>query len=484
MWRRPRPSAVQSGIVAIASLAFAFSLGCGPQLPPIVTKSKWVNYHHTAAEPPCADVLNRIDTFVDSFTQYFAIELPPGFRIDYFKFPGSQQAEVLSICLAESCTKVPARAIYTTNWANWHELTHAVMSVVGTPPGLFAEGLAQLFDCGPARWQGTVIDRTEMVENELQSDVPTWATMGFVRYLMDLYGKAAFKTFAASTPRNAATATILARFQSAFGDSLADVAAAWRISNTQREGGVCVFLADVCDQASASTLADGAQLPIQDKMDCLENAQVFDVEADLNATLSLSSDSSVASATISPCDDIQDVGRTIGYPAAFADSRSVAVPPSQYLNKRIELWTSIKSGKYSIVYGPLEEDQIAPPVGTLQLKLQVASTPISIQDDCASAPAVEIPDDLASVVYATSDPGAEARYALFSFASATVVENYLPSSFVGICSPGCPQSTDLFEGLLCPPVPAGGTTAKEEAIFYFVRDPTGVYSAKLAFQKQ
>src|SRR5439155_9172215 len=146
-----------------------------------------------------------------------------------------------------------------------HELVLEVFNTVGDPPMAFAEGIAEVYGCGDARWVGASIDRTRDLKPLLESS--TWEKLAafsdyvlagaFTRFLIDVWGKDRYVALYRNLTYGDSLADIDKKFVASFGTSLDAALAAWRATGEQRQGAICRFLIDACADSPLDTSNGG-----------------------------------------------------------------------------------------------------------------------------------------------------------------------------------------------------------------------------------
>ena len=182
-----------------------------------------------------------------------ALQLAPSPPLDYNKYRDRAHLKALTGRDTNGFAE-PGTTRFHTIWpTDNHEGVHTLVVLqIGHPPALFNEGVAVAHQTDPARgvlvprWNGTdlhTLAKTYDASGQLPAlsallrstsffDFDTNITYpcagSFVRYLIDTHGLAAFKTYLRSATFDDAPATTEARFQSAYGFSLASAWDAWR----------------------------------------------------------------------------------------------------------------------------------------------------------------------------------------------------------------------------------------------------------------
>ena len=181
------------------------------------------------------------------------LELQPTVRLDYFKYRNRAHLKAVTGRTTNGFAE-PGTTRFHTIWpTDNHEGVHTlVILYLGHPPALFNEGVAVAHQTDPGagiltpRWNGQdlhvlarqldVAGRLPAISALLQStdffrydtEITYPMAGSFVRYLLDTYGLAPFKAFLRGAVFDAERSVTEARFQAAYGRSVAAAWAEWR----------------------------------------------------------------------------------------------------------------------------------------------------------------------------------------------------------------------------------------------------------------
>lgn len=248
-------------VTAFAGLLFASCADAGPQLAHVFSSEHFEYYIEEGIEPPCPEVLEWLERFYESFSQYLGVELPEGERFVYIK--GSTSFVQRECNGADRCHG--RGTVYSIYNIDRHELVHAHNWLLGWAPSLFNEGLAEVLGCFQVyleqelRWTPDDLrlvmtsDAYRMTRHE-EPLTTQLKSMSFVRYLLDHFGKEAFVAFYRSFPsvqdHYATEEVIEERFLAAFGEPFDVVAEAWYVSPHREMDELCLYFPE-CEQFDA-----------------------------------------------------------------------------------------------------------------------------------------------------------------------------------------------------------------------------------------
>jgi hypothetical protein len=512
------------GTILLAFHAVLAAACGGLALPDQTVETKWAHYHYWSDEVPCPEALERLDGFVDLLQAEFGRTLSSKFRFDYYKLRRSEenilQNDLCHSLAAAACTG--GTTTYATDWVQLHELVLEVAGTIGEPPTAFEEGLAEVYGCGAARWVGAPIDRSIDLEGVLptsdwdaQVTFPAYLAAGaFTRYLLDTFGTVPYFDLYRALGNGDGIGDIDRAFQRILGVSLDTALSQWRASPAQSEGQICHFLIDACSSApllGASNPGDTASLSAP--VSCLGNDAVVDVASNTDGVVGFTADQPSRMLTVRPCDfpsdspfvnfDWVDSANDWSLPEApppgcdtYADS--YGIPESEYVGKRLELWTSFRPGRYILQYGNVFPQDPGGGNATVDVTFAPSFVVVDTPSDCpisacGSAAAVTVPDGLWSIDI-TVGAGSPSNGGLTGFLKLNlpsprlIVEYtgpfYGSTAFTQFCSAGCPTfepgapvCSDFSQA---PGTPASGTvtfwldwdTTHGEYVRLLLRPPT------------
>ena len=184
-----------------------------------------------------------------------ALELQPSPLLEYHKYRDRAHLKALTGKETNGFAE-PRTTKFHTIWpTDNHEGVHTlVLLQIGHPPALFNEGVAVAHHMDPARsvftarWNGTdvhALARQFDAAGQLPALTAILGSTGFfsfdpnvtypcagsfVRYLLDTYGLAKFKTYVRSATFDDSPGTTTSRFLSAYGRTVESVWDEWRIA--------------------------------------------------------------------------------------------------------------------------------------------------------------------------------------------------------------------------------------------------------------
>jgi hypothetical protein len=246
---------VNAPLAAAALLSFGLSAGCRDTTGADASLSETVTTEHYVFHRADGDAVNT--TWQESYYDWLvsALALQPTGRLDYYKYRDRAHLRAVTGRITNGFAE-PGTTRFHTIWPiDNHEGVHTlVILYMGHPPALFNEGVAVAHQTDPQagtfspRWNGQDL-HTLAHQFDQSGQLPSLASLvrstdffshdpnltypvagSFVRYLLDTYGLAAFKTFLAGATFEDAPTVTEARFQAAYNRSLATAWMNWRSS--------------------------------------------------------------------------------------------------------------------------------------------------------------------------------------------------------------------------------------------------------------
>ena len=228
---------------ALLSLA-----GCGdePVFTTLFTTEHFVYHVEAGFTPPCDGTDQWLERYYSANAAFLGATLPAGERIDYY-----HTGSVDSLgCPPEASGCTDGTTIYSILSVHPHEIVHANAGLLGQPPALFREGLAEVLGCSEATDSGGPLDTSDPIEQLVETEAFNgWlekkgfgvytASKSFVRFLIARFGSPRFLSFYARAPLDGSRQDIDAVFQSELGVSLDDAFSKWRANPP-------VFYSDTC----------------------------------------------------------------------------------------------------------------------------------------------------------------------------------------------------------------------------------------------
>jgi hypothetical protein len=416
-------------------------------LPKEIVEGERVRYFHDADHAPCANVVPRIDRFVDDLDEHFGLELPAGFRFNYFHVedPETGDDRIPEICGGPVSACTQESGIYSSEWAHLHEILHAVLIPSGGAPPVFNEGLAHIVDCGPHRFTGTATSREPRLEDvltraswdEANGDLDGSLRQGsasFVRFLIETHGARDFGAFLKASARGDDEDRVRENFDAHLGGDLDDALAAWRASDLPLERGErCLFFDDACDDAPALDALATSSVDLEGA--CLPEVVVVDAPAGTDLHVRARSDEVGLSATVFPCDRFErddPVIRQFFYESPVPEGSET------------HFTTPLTAGRWAITVEPAHER--GPTEATLELEL---TAPVS---GCASAPTINLDDEHTAFTAAGPALAAENVWRVSLDEETGLLRGTIGPARWRACDDACPLTNcrSLGEGPLAP----------------------------------
>jgi hypothetical protein len=245
---------------ALLSLA-----ACGGDDAPVFTRlftSEHVVYYVEDGGPrPCDGTDRWLERYYRANAGFLGATLPPGERIEYYLVRTTETLQELG-CPPAATGCAEGTTVRSINAVFPHELVHANASLLGDPPLLFREGLAEVLGCsssweisGPvdtsAPLEGLVETAAFSVFRDANGFGVYAASASFVRYLVDRFGASRFSSFYARAPGAGFREEIEAVFQDVMGSSLDDAFSDWRTRPPPYAGDLCLRVME-CDPSTPS----------------------------------------------------------------------------------------------------------------------------------------------------------------------------------------------------------------------------------------
>jgi hypothetical protein len=231
-------------------------VGCGgdePIFTTLFTTEHFVYHVEAGTTPPCDGTDQWLERYYNANAAFLGATLPAGERIEYYR-TGSEESLG---CPAEASGCTDGTTIYSILSVLPHEIVHANAGLLGQPPVLFQEGLAEVLGCSVTSDIAGPLDTSDPIEQLVETeafngwrDKNGWgvytASKSFVRFLIARFGSAHFLSFYARAPENGSRQDIDAVFQSELGVSLDDAFSDWRADPPLFNSDMCLRLME-CD---------------------------------------------------------------------------------------------------------------------------------------------------------------------------------------------------------------------------------------------
>lgn len=214
------------------------------------TTDHFVYFLEEGADPPCEGTAQWLERYYQANVGFLGAPLPFGGKIQYHRIRDSQTLVDYG-CPPDAQACAPETTIYATAPIHPHEIVHANAAVLGQPPSLFQEGLAEVLGCTLTSDADGPIDTSAPIELLVETDLFVGhravagadlydEAMSFVRYLIDEVGQARFLSFYAHAPQLGSRAEIEAVFLVEMGVSLDAAFADWRKRPPLHHSALCL----------------------------------------------------------------------------------------------------------------------------------------------------------------------------------------------------------------------------------------------------
>ena len=238
----------------LSSIAATLAVGCGISKPPLflALETEHFEIYREDGLPPACDATGIIfEDYFRAFEDYLDVELPGGSKIIYNQF--NTLSYIAELCNldpgqgASGCYDPQGDVIASAYPVHPHEIAHAFEHRVGgfgAHPRFFEEGIAAMLGGGEAYDRPDHrVDATLPIEDLVDDQAfvafynspatggggALYSTAaGFVRYLIDTYGKDVFLRFYASVKDATNGATVKQRLGAAVGEPFDDILTTWR----------------------------------------------------------------------------------------------------------------------------------------------------------------------------------------------------------------------------------------------------------------
>jgi len=224
-------------LLGAALLSLAACGGEEPVFTKLFTTEHFVYYAEEGVTPPCDGTDQWLERYYNANAKFLGAALPPGERIEYYNHRSPESLPLFGCPPTSGCAA--GTTIRSTLAVHLHEIVHANASLLGDPPLLFQEGLAEIMGCqevgdlnGPAEMPEPIETLVESVAFKDWVAANGYRVYGvsasFVRYLIDTFGASSFLSFYERAQRGDSREEIEAIFQAAMGSSLDDAFSDWR----------------------------------------------------------------------------------------------------------------------------------------------------------------------------------------------------------------------------------------------------------------
>lgn len=214
-------------------LLLAGAAGCylQPELAPVAAETAHFRYRIDPGLPMCGAAVAWLEPYHDAVTGWLGVADPETHKLDFSYVTAGR---LTTICGSGTggCAQ-DGRAFAGVPFFG-HELVHLYAERLGHPPALLREGLAEVLgdgwtDTGPMERGSEVRDLLEEAAFRAAPDQARAYRLaaGFVRLLVDRYGREPFLDFYAAVPADASAARFANDFEDFFGEPMEDAFTAW-----------------------------------------------------------------------------------------------------------------------------------------------------------------------------------------------------------------------------------------------------------------
>lgn len=378
---------------------FPLLSSCAKEQPPLLYESEYFRYFSKQGLSGCADPLRWFDSHWKAHAAYLGLSTTPPQKFEFYNYLNQTELFELGCTTvradSDGCFQSP-NVIFSVREYYAHELIHAYMELLGRPPRLFVEGIANYLDCTTtaqprappllSEWNPDWLSEEGYVAllTDRGLEGPYELALSFVGHLVRRRGIQAFERIYSSVATTSATKDVIAALEREYGP-FDRLIAEWRDEATNRP-----FMNSVqCIAECASPMVDelsqvspfvaNCSLP---RPDILGAGTVRRFSLDKETTLRLRISSAVvpaASVRIESCD-----GREVARPNLVAFDVSGRPPDA---GAAAELWATLLPGEYFAAMsvdpepGPvtLGIEELPPPSLTCPSTPGIPSVPASVR---------------------------------------------------------------------------------------------------------
>ena len=242
-------------LLGAALLSLAACGGEEPVFTKLFTTEHFVYYAEDGVTPPCDGTEQWLERYYSANVKFLGAALPPGERIEYYLHKSKKTLPEFGCLQGGGCTA--GTTIRTIDAVYPHEIVHANASLLGAPPLLFQEGLAEVLGCQTTWDTRGPVDTSEPIEELVETAAfYDWratngfrvyaASASFVRYLIETFGSSSFLSFYERAPQGGGRKEVEAVFQAEMGSRLDDAFSDWRTKPPPYHSDLCLRLME-CD---------------------------------------------------------------------------------------------------------------------------------------------------------------------------------------------------------------------------------------------
>ena len=156
-------------LLGAAVLSLAACGGNDPDFTTLFTTEHFVYHVEAGTTPPCDGTDQWLERYYRANAAFLGATLPAGERIDYYR-TGSEESLG---CAPEASGCTIGTTIYSILSVHPHEIVHANAGILGEPPALFQEGLANVLGCTTTTDFSGPLDLSDPIEQLVETDAFT-----------------------------------------------------------------------------------------------------------------------------------------------------------------------------------------------------------------------------------------------------------------------------------------------------------------------
>ncbi len=256
---------VVGAVLATAAVA-ACGSGGAPAMDKVFETEHFIYYRQAGAPAPCPSLGDWLERYYRAFEGFLGVSRPTLNKVSYHLYSDANASLAACSGAGRNCYLPSSETIVSLEPLKPHEIVHVFERLIGTPapaPAMFSEGIATMLggSVGPPREDGR-LDTSLDIENLLGSKafyartddvgpaITYSAAAGFMRFLLDRYGKDAFLSMYGGLDNVSESAEVERQFEATVGEALRDVIAAWQTAVAPPYDEV-VLNTPLCDQLRA-----------------------------------------------------------------------------------------------------------------------------------------------------------------------------------------------------------------------------------------
>jgi hypothetical protein len=208
--------------------------GCGsaandalaaPRGPWVTSHSAHVTVHaRPDDEFACPTQVDEVEADLEAIWDYFELPTSERSSVEWYRFRDAADwaAKSSGVCSDDEASGCERGGVLFAPLAEFeHELVHAALSGMGSPPPLFSEGVAVALTCSPREGELAAVSADGWAEL-LDTSTNQYGAELVVRLLQE-YGPTRFRELYAALARDATPDVVATRFEQIYGVSLDDV---------------------------------------------------------------------------------------------------------------------------------------------------------------------------------------------------------------------------------------------------------------------